>query len=139
LRSSFLGVKEVLNIMERNYRIFCSMNSIQLEEGVVEDEEEEDEEMEVDDKLGAGDEDGMDMDGDGDDTPSFFKEASSSNAYAKTKSKRKKTKVAVLVREKIRKVLEDDTQLADQRSGKLAENDFLRLLHAFNSENLHFS
>lgn len=105
---------------------------------MVEDEDEDDEDMEVDEKLGGGDDDGMEVDGDGgDDAPSFFKEASS--APTKTKAKRKKTKVAALVREKIRKVLEDDTELADQRSGKLAENDFLRLLHAFNSEGLHFS
>ena len=42
-------------------------------------------------------------------------------------------------REKIRKVLEDDTKLADQRSGKCDETDFLRLLFAFNAEGIHFS
>jgi len=35
--------------------------------------------------------------------------------------------------------LEDVTELADQRSGKCDENDFLRLLFAFNEEGIHFS
>lgn len=152
MRSSWLGTKEVLNMVERNYRVWCSMNDVALEEGTV--DEDDDEEMEVDDDnagAGAGDEEewgGMDVDGgdedkaqkDSSDLPSFFEELKqASSEMPKTKSKRKKTKVALLVREKIRKVLEDDTGLADQRSGKCTENDFLRLLHAFNSEGLHFS
>jgi len=36
------------------------------------------------------------------------------------------------------KVLEE-TELADVRSGKCDENDFLRLLLAFNEEGIHFS
>lgn len=137
-------------MVERNYRVFCSMNNIPLEEGTV--DEDEDEDMEIDENVppSAGDEDagewGGIMEVDGAETqehaagtPSFFeglKQASSE--MPKTKSKRKKTKVAALVREKIRKVLEE-TELADQRSGKCTENDFLRLLHAFNTEGLHFS
>merc|ERR1711964_632282 len=53
---------------------------------------------------------------------------------AKTKSRKKKTRVAELVKEKIRKVLEEKTDLADKRAGKCDENDFLRLLSAFNGE-----
>lgn len=75
-----------------------------------------------------------------DDTPSFFgfKEAPR-EPVPKTKSKRKKTRVAELVKEKIRKVLEDKTELADKRAGKCDENDFLRLLAAFNDEGIHFA
>ncbi|KAI1851017.1 hypothetical protein JX266_003682 [Neoarthrinium moseri] len=157
LRASWLGTKEVLNMVERNYRVWCSMNDIPLDDGVVEGDgaDDDDEDMELDENVdpSAGDEDaewgGMDVDGTADasgggvgggDTLSFFDGLkAASSEMPKTKSKKKKTKVAALVREKIRKVLEDDTKLADQRSGKLSENDFLTLLHAFNSEGLHFS
>lgn len=83
----------------------------------------------------------MDVDEEIDETPSFFKEeaerVSKANG-AKTPSKKKKTRVAALVRSKIVKVLEE-TELADVRSGKCDENDFLRLLLAFNEEGIHFS
>jgi 18S rRNA (adenine1779-N6/adenine1780-N6)-dimethyltransferase len=36
-------------------------------------------------------------------------------------------------------VLEDVTELADQRAAKCDENDFLRLLSAFNEEGIHFA
>ena len=85
---------------------------------------------------GAEEDGGMDVDED-EEMPEFFKEAK--HQPEKTKSKRKKTKVAELVREKIRKVLEVDTELADKRAGKCDENDFLRLLSAFNAEGIHFS
>lgn len=83
--------------------------------------------MEVDE--GANDED--------DDIPSFFKEQAG-QAIAKTPSRRKKTKVAELVRSKVAKVLQS-TDLADQRAGKLDETAFLKLLYAFNLENIHFA
>lgn len=137
LRASWLGTKEVLAMLERNYRVWCAMNNVMLDETEVEDE------MEVD---GEEDEWGGIMEVDGeeedDEVPSFFKEEAERMAREKgnkTKSKRKKTRVAELVREKIRKVLEDVTELADMRSGKCDENDFLRLLHAFNEEGIHFA
>ena len=137
LRASFLGTKEVLSILERNYRTWCAMNGVAVDESLVEDGDAGDEDMEVEDAADA-DEGGMDLDGDEDDMPDFFKQANAA-AVPKTKSKRKKTKVAELVREKIRKVLEDVTELADKRAGKCDENDFLRLLFAFNEEGIHFS
>jgi len=76
-----------------------------------------------------------------DDTPSFFKEEAerlSKSQQNKTKSKKPKTRVAELVREKISKVLQS-TGLADKRAGKCDENDFLRLLLAFNAEGIHFA
>lgn len=140
LRASWLGTREVLTMVEKNYRTWCAMNGVAVDETIVEDDAEED--MEMDNSVGAGagaeEADGMEVDDD--DAPDFFKEMNNSAANVpKTKSKRKKTKVAELVREKIRKVLEDVTELADKRSGKCDENDFLRLLFAFNEEGIHFS
>ncbi|ODA80633.1 hypothetical protein RJ55_03592 [Drechmeria coniospora] len=138
LRASWLGTKEVLAMVERNYRTWCAMNGVAVDETLVDDDGNDD--METDDVGNAGADD-MDVDdADDDDTPDFFKEMRNSAAsIPKTKSKRKKTKVAELVREKIRKVLEDVTELAERRSGKCDENDFLRLLFAFNEEGIHFS
>ncbi|KAM5352541.1 hypothetical protein ACJ41O_005263 [Fusarium nematophilum] len=138
LRASWLGTKEVLVMVERNYRTWCAMNGVPVDDSLVEDGQDD---MEVEDGGADDAEDfgGMDVDED-EDAPDFFKEMQNSAANtSKTKSKRKKTKVAALVREKIRKVLEDVTELADKRAGKCDENDFLRLLFAFNEEGIHFS
>ncbi|KAG5983540.1 hypothetical protein E4U55_007946 [Claviceps digitariae] len=153
LRASWLGTREVLVMVEKNYRTWCALNGVPIDETVVDDDGGvADMDMEDDGTTAANggaahdagdhhdDADGMDVDAD--DAPDFFKEMQSHSAAAaipKTKSKRKKTKVAELVREKIRKVLEDVTELADKRSGKCDENDFLRLLFAFNEEGIHFS
>ncbi|KAL5348578.1 Dimethyladenosine transferase [Pseudogymnoascus australis] len=148
MRASWSG-KEVLALVERNYRVWCAMNDVPLEEGVVEGE---DEEMDIEDAGPAQEEwDGiMDVDGDvdgvaddaaeDDNTPSFFKELATQSPAApqKTKSKRPKTRVAALVRSKIMRVLEE-TELADRRAAKCDENDFLRLLAGFNAEGLHFA
>jgi 18S rRNA (adenine1779-N6/adenine1780-N6)-dimethyltransferase len=137
LRASWLGTKEVLAMAEKNYRTWCAMNGVPIDETVIEDGA-EDADMEAEDAMHEDDDAGaMEVDGD-DDAPDFFKEFKAS-AVPKTKSKRKKTKVAELVREKIRKVLEDVTELADKRAGKCDEGDFLRLLYAFNEEGIHFS
>ncbi|CAD6504018.1 BgTH12-05756 [Blumeria graminis f. sp. triticale] len=138
MRASWLGTKEVLAMLERNYRVWCAMNDVALDDTIIEGE---DMTMETD---GPEEEwDGiMDIDDAVDELPSFFAEESSRIAKKKgekTKSKKKRTRVYELVREKIRKVLEDVTELADQRAGKCDENDFLRLLCAFNDEGIHFS
>jgi 18S rRNA (adenine1779-N6/adenine1780-N6)-dimethyltransferase len=142
LRASWLGTKEVLAMVERNYRVWCAINNVSIDDTVIGDEEE----MDVDEGPGAAEEEEwggiMDMDDEADDLPSFFKEEAeriSKGNDIKTKSKKKKTRVAGLVREKIRKVLEDNTELADQRAAKCDENDFLRLLSAFNEEGIHFA
>jgi 18S rRNA (adenine1779-N6/adenine1780-N6)-dimethyltransferase len=145
MRASWLGTKEVLGLIERNYRVWCAMNNVPVDDTVVGEEDEEDMEMDVGTKMTipAEDEWGgiMDVDDGGDDDmPAFFKEeAEKGRGVEKTKSKKKKTRVAELVREKIRKVLEDVTELADKRAGKCDENDFLRLLFAFNEEGIHFA
>lgn len=154
VRASF-GTKEVLALVERNYRTWCALNNVTVDESVVEgggNAEDDVEDMDLDDgaaaivaaEEGEEEEDGgmdVDNDDDDDDLPAFFKEqaaADKANQIAKTPSRRKKTKVAELVRAKIAKVLES-TGVADQRAGKLDENAFLKLLYAFNKENIHFA
>ncbi|RYC53845.1 hypothetical protein CHU98_g12363 [Xylaria longipes] len=135
IRSLFLGNKEVLKLIETNYRLWCATNDIPIDDGLVDDAG-EDEEMEVDgDEKDAA----MDVDGD-DDMPSFFGAAKNPDEGTSTSNKAslRKTRVAILVKEKVRKVLEE-TELAESRSAKLHENDFLRLLAAFNAEGIHFS
>lgn len=143
LHASFLGVKEVLAMAERNYKVWCTMNGISVDESlVVEDAEEGDEE---DDGTMDVDVDVDDDDDDNDDEamPEFFKvdrpsTTAAAAAAAKTPSRRKKTKVGELVRSKLEKVL-NDTGLAEQRANKCDQNDFLRLLAAFNAEGIHFA
>ena len=152
MRASWLGNKEVLKLLERNYRLYCATKNIPIDDSVADEGEEgdEDDEMEVDEDVeptpgdevdGEGEWGGiMDVDGSADAAPSFFDGIKAAGAAVpKTKSRHKKTRVALLVREKVRRVLEDATGLADSRSGKLEENDFLRLLGAFNEEGIHFS
>lgn len=133
LRASWLGTREVLAMVERNYRTWCAMNGVPVDDGLVEDDDVQEED------AADGLDDGMDVD-DSEDAPDFVKEMrESATGTPKTKGKRKKTRVGELIREKIRKVLEDVTDLADKRAGKCDENDFLRLLFAFNEEGIHFS
>lgn len=124
LRSAFLGTKTVLEMIEANYRTFCAQNDIALEDGPSEDQsalpdEEED--------------DAMDIEAD-DDMPNFFDKEPAPKSARKLKSK-----VYELVRSKVVKVLDQDTGLAEKRSRTCEEGDFLRLLHAFNQEGIHFS
>lgn len=150
VRASFAS-KEVLALVEKNYRTWCALNGVAIDDSVLEDEDkvmdmdvDRGEEvvggeewsgiMDVDE--GGGDDNDDDDDGD-DDMPAFFKEHTHDKA-PKTPSRRKKTKVAELVRLKVSKVLQG-TEMADQRAGKLDENAFLKLLYAFNKENIHFA
>lgn len=103
----------------------------------IEEQEEWDGIMDVDDTMDPAADNEAD-----DELPDFFTQPQEPEAKSKnnaTSSKRKtKGKVAELVREKVRKVLEDDTGLADRRARTLDQNDFLRLLLAFNKEGIHF-
>ena len=141
MRASWLGTKEVLAMLERNYRVWCALNGVGVDETVVGEEVEGvDVDMESDGEEWGGIMDVDDAGDEEDETPAFFKEEREKTAGPeKTRSKRKKTRVAELVREKIRRVLEDVTELADKRAGKCDENDFLRLLFAFNEEGIHFA
>ncbi|PYH90671.1 dimethyladenosine transferase [Aspergillus ellipticus CBS 707.79] len=144
IRSSFLGKSTVMDMLEANYRTWCAQNDIPVEDGPADNietdamdignaqynedgEDEPDEGMEVDDE---------------DDVPDFFKEQTNARIQEALKSRpnrKRKGKAAELVREKVRQVLEDDTGLADKRARMCDENDFLKLLWAFNQKGFHFS
>ena len=145
-----------MEMLEANYRTWCAQNNIAVEEGPAEVEVEM--EVEMDAAVGANADKDADelrdeeeqeeewdgiMDVDDPDIPSFFKDELDEKARLlnlKSGSKRKrKGKVAELVREKVRKVLEDETELADKRARMCDEGDFLKLLWAFNKEGIHFS
>lgn len=145
LRANFLGVTSVMEMLESNYRTWCAQNDVLVEDGPPEevlaevDNIQDDEEQEEWDGI-------MDVDGDEDDVPDFFnehaehaKQTSKATQGAKRKKKKKKGKVAELVREKVRSVLEDKTDLAQKRARMCEEGDFLKLLWAFNYEGIHFS
>ena len=155
LRAGFLGTTTVMEMLESNYRTWCAQNDVPVEDGPPEASGLGSVGMEVDaepqtvedEGPGAEDEEegewGGIMDVDDVDTPSFFqdeldKKAKMLNAKAGGTRKRK-GKVAELVREKVRKILEDETELADKRARMCDEGDFLRLLWAFNKEGIHFS
>ncbi|KAJ5322181.1 hypothetical protein MYU51_015753 [Penicillium brevicompactum] len=143
LRSSFIGVTSIMDLLESNYRTWCAQNDIPVEDGPAEvanddtamdmGEEEEEQVAEPADEV---------MDMDDDDVPDFFKEETNARLEAALKngaSRKKRGKVAELVREKVRSVLEDDTNLGDKRARMCDENDFLKLLWAFNQKGIHFN
>lgn len=145
MTASWLGSKETLALIETNYRVFCAMNNIPIDDSIADNSEMDVDPIPTSFAMMPEEEewDGiMDVDDEEiDDTPAFFKEEAEKLSQAnegKTKSKKKKTRVAELVREKISRVL-SSTGLADKRAGKCDENDFLRLLLAFNSEDIHFA
>lgn len=80
----------------------------------------------------------LDLDADEDDLPAFFKEETQLK-LSKTNARKSRGKVHDLVREKIRRVLEDKSQLSDKRARMCEEGDFLKLLYLFNQEGIHFT
>lgn len=144
LRSSFMANSKIMLMLEGNYRTWCAQNDIPLPDGSQElgasdvmdfsaigDEEADDGAMDID-------EDGEE----GDDVPDFFKEEQNRKAKRRDKSnpnRKKGGKLAELVREKVRKVLEDETELAEKRARLCDQGDFLALLYAFNQEGIHFN
>ncbi len=144
LRASFFGTTSVMDMLESNYRTWCAQNDIPIEDGPSEASENgEIKAMEIsyDEEDGEDEWNGI-MDIDEDDVPAFFKEEPQLEVRqvdARYSKRRKKGKIAELVREKVRGVLEDKTDLADKRARSCDEGDFLRLLWAFNQEGLHFS
>lgn len=121
----------VMALVERNYRTWCATQGVPLDEGttttaaaaatpdvemaVVDDAEDVVEEMEVD-----GDDGGIET------------------VRIPVPRRKNRGKVLELVKSKVEKVLAE-TELGDKRAGKCDENDFLRLLYAFNQEGIHFS
>lgn len=142
IRSSFIGQSNIMDMLEANYRTWCAQNDIPIEDGPAEDAGED--AMDIGDvQNGEGEEpdETMDVD-DEDDVPDFFKEQANARIQEALKNqpnRKKKGKVAELVREKVRQVLEVDTKLADKRARMCDENDFLKLLWAFNQKGFHFS
>ena len=141
LRASFFGTTSVMDMLESNYRTWCAQNNIPVEDGP--SEEMGADAMEVDDLGDDNDEDewgGIDMDED--EIPLFFKEEGDLKLKQQNErgsKRRRKGKVPELVREKVRKVLEDVTKLAEKRARACDEGDFLKLLWAFNQEGIHFN
>ena len=153
LRAGFLGTTTVMEMLEANYQTWCAQNDVSVEDGPSELIGNRDVGMEVDaepqstEEQGREDEEGEEwagiMDVDDADTPPFFhdeldEKAKTLNAKPGA-TRKKKGKVAELVREKVRRILEDETELADKRARMCDESDFLRLLWAFNKEGIHFS
>ena len=132
-------------MLESNYRTWCAQNDIAVEDGPLESAEGGAMDIVPDVKDGEDEEewDGiMDVDDDDDDIPEFFKEEADlriKEANARNSKRRKKGKVAELIREKVRRILEDETELAEKRARSCDEGDFLKLLWAFNKEGIHFN
>ncbi|KAK4138948.1 rRNA adenine dimethylase [Trichocladium antarcticum] len=142
LRSAFC-VKEVLSMCERNYKVYCTLNNIPVDESIIDNASADaamdgmDVDMDVDDDA---DED-MAADEDEEDMPTFFqdlKDTESSKEAGKTPSRNPKSKVALIVRAKVLKVL-SSTGLSETRARQCDQNDFLKVLLAFHEEGIHFS
>ncbi|KAF2141820.1 uncharacterized protein K452DRAFT_308876 [Aplosporella prunicola CBS 121167] len=153
LRASFFGTASVMEMLEANYRTFCAQNDIPLEDGPAAqadahaDVAADDAMTDIDAHLHRDNDewnplDDEEMDMDDDELPAFFKEQADEKARAllsKGGKRKKRGKVFELVREKVRKVLEDETELAEKRARMCEEGDFLKLLYAFNQEGIHFN
>ena len=150
LRASFFGTTSVMNLLESNYRTWCAQNDVAVDDGPLPDQGDEamggEEDGDAFDGMHNHDDDDDDawdgiMDVDTDDTPAFFMEEADlavKQSNGKISKRRKKGRVAELIREKVRRVLEDETELAEKRARSCSESDFLKLLWAFNREGIHF-
>ena len=142
LRASFFGTTSVMDMLESNYRTWCAQNDVAIDDGPL--EEGANHTMDVDEE--GGDDANEEWDGimeleDDEDLPHFFKEEAELKAkqsQGRSSKRRKQGKVAELIRTKVRRVLEKATGLADKRARLCDEADFLKLLWAFNEENIHF-
>ena len=145
LRASFFGTTSVMDMLEANYRTWCAQNNISVQDGPAVGGDGE--EMDVEATTGVKDDDEEEewdgfMDVNEDDVPDFFKEEADLKEKQKSGKKsmrKKKGKVAEIVREKVRKVLEVKTDLAEKRARMCDESDFLKLLWEFNQEGIHFN
>lgn len=144
LRASFFGTTSVMDLLESNYRTWCAQNNIPLEEGDAHEAIDMMDTAEYSEHESSNGDDGDDSwDGiaDEDDLPAFFKEEADlrmGHMTKKSTKRRKRGKIAELIREKVRRVLEDKTDLAEKRARSCDEGDFLKLLWAFNQEGIHF-
>lgn len=144
LRASWSS-REVLALVERNWRIWCAERGMPVDDTVVGEEDDEEDvdgdvDVDVDVDMNDAEPEGDDTwAGFGDDDTPASRRAAPPPLTPRTSKKKQRTRVGELVREKIRHVLEDVTELADQRASKCDENDFLRLLAAFNDAGIHFA
>lgn len=142
LRASFFGTTSVMDMLEINYRTWCAQNDIALDD--VSLATDEDTAMEFSYDIDDGEEEEWDgiMDVEDDDVPAFFEgemDLQTRKMSGRHSKRRRKGKVAELIREKVRRVLEEETELAEKRARSCEEGDFLKLLWAFNKEGIHFS
>lgn len=147
LRASFLGTSAVIELLANNYRLFCAQHDITLDDSPVNASEgpaqtdamDLDDDDDNDDDMFNGFSDPDDPD---DELPDFFKqlqaEKKTKKSHKGAATRKKRNRVTELVREKVAKVLEHDTRLADKRARLCDEGDFLKLLYAFNTEGIHF-
>ena len=142
LRASFFGTTSVMDMLESNYRTWCAQNNISVDDGPsIEVDGDTAMELVADGENVEDEWDGI-MDLDEEDVPEFFKEESDLQMKLvndRNSKRRKKGKLAELIREKVRRILEDDTELAEKRARSCDEGDFLKLLWAFNKEGIHFN
>ena len=144
LRASFFGTTSVMDMLESNYRTWCSQNDIAIEDGpsaelndsAIDAVNEGDYDDEEEDEWGGI------MEVDEYEVPAFFKEELDLQTKQKNErhsKRRKKGKIAELIRTKVQRILEDETGLAEKRARTCDEGDFLKLLWAFNKEGIHFN
>ena len=125
-------------MLEANYRTWCAQNNVILDDSPINEDE-------IMDDVPLEEPEDMDWNGFGDDDedlPNFFKEEADRKMKEKIQpgtKRRRKGRVAELVREKTRRVLEEKTDLVGKRARMCDEGDFLKLLWAFNEEDIHFS
>ncbi|KAL8772149.1 MAG: hypothetical protein Q9209_002584 [Squamulea sp. 1 TL-2023] len=146
LRAGWLGTRKVMEWVEGCWRGWRALNDVSIDEGGREGQAMDLEAGEEEDGGGEEEEEWegiMDVDDamadEDDELPDFFKQERDQVNRSSTSKRKKKGRVSELVREKVRKVLEDDTDLADRRARTLDQNDFLRLLLCFNNEGIHFN
>ncbi|KAJ5718037.1 Dimethyladenosine transferase [Penicillium malachiteum] len=141
LRASFLGTTSVMTLLEANYRTWCAQHDIPVEDGPVEDADGDAMDMGQEQEMEDAADEVMEVDDD-DDVPDFFKDETNTRLQQALNNKtprKKRGKVGELVREKVRQVLEDETGLADKRARMCDENEFLKMLWAFNQKGIHFN
>ncbi|KAL8710840.1 MAG: hypothetical protein Q9220_004643 [cf. Caloplaca sp. 1 TL-2023] len=121
LRAQWMAGKKVLAWVEGCWRREEG-GVVGDDDGGIDEREDDEGEMEVDNEP-----------------PDPFDEPTTNTLNGTPPKRKKRSQTLEVVREKVRKVLEDDTSLADRRARTLDQNDFLRLLLAFNKEGIRFA
>ncbi|KAH6627184.1 S-adenosyl-L-methionine-dependent methyltransferase [Chaetomium sp. MPI-SDFR-AT-0129] len=146
LRAAF-SIKEVLAMCERNYKVYCSLHNIPIDESITTTaaaattSDDMDVDMDDEEDTTPADAEEEEEEEEDDDMPTFFKElqdAEAAKESTKTPSRNPKSKVALVVKAKVEKVL-TGTGLGEKRARQCDQNDFLKLLLAFHEEGIHFS